>query len=1532
MPLGFSRVKFGLFVPALTGQPLRVVRAEFGGLLVAVAMGLALLALSGIAAPAGAQTIYTCSSATPSSNCALTVAGGTVSATTPAGLSSSTLTVSGATGPISSVQLVLQGVTSSIALWSGANPDNQNVYNSLCFSSFVLEDPAGNKLALLGATGSQACTDALSGADITIKDGATVAPPYNVANGAGAWPATGSTTVAPSSYWNSFSIVPLYDSAPGDLAQTDGSVTLTSKFTGVQANGAWTLYLADSDILIDYPDYVTDPVSITGWQLILTYSTLPSTTTTVSSSLNPSYTASPNNTTTLTATVQSEGSPISGGTVAFTANSSPITCTGGNQTVSGGAATCVTSFSAEGNYSIGAAYSGSSSYAPSSSGNFNQLVTNHTTNPSGNTYCNPGNLPTTGNTSTETIYPSYIQVPSTVTQSAGNVSVTLNGLQSSNGLSGGVSSTSFLLVAPGQTNNLDFLSHGVTAVPQPSVDVTFADNNPLVPNGEGENGGVCNGGSGPNCALQNNTTYGPTDDAQVADSFITQSGSPAPPSPNYPLPFGGTNAMTFEQAFNGATAAGNWLLYVENDSGLPLSLSGGWCIDLTLNTGSATTTTVTSSKDPAFTGGSVSFTATVQAGGSPVNTGTVTFLDNGEPPTGGNNVIALNSSGQAVFTTTQLIEGDHKITASFNGTSNDNPSENYVWQRIDDTTAVSGVSGNAAQFCNTGAVLTAEGQTGAFTPNPSNIFVNNLPGTVNTVSLTLDNFYTFSDQIYQIESMVAGPTGAALDFFSNTGASNTVLSSGNYVFTDSASSDVPQTAFGPASYKPTSYTNIDSTADSFFASASGYYSPPAAFDYAQPHSPAFTLSDVFGNTNPNGTWSLYFDQLLHGSAAGAQNGWCLNFTENSPTISVVVPATSTFAQGQQNASFTVDVDSTGPGSTGDPTGGSNPMTVEDGLISDVFSYSNFSGTGWSCSANGGLVTCTNDSSVPDGQAYPELTIDVNVSSTASGSYLNNVGVNGAGVGPTISNNDTITVLANTTTTGFNAEGEYGVPAVPLQATVTSSSGTVNSGSVIFTLFSGSNQVGTSTSGAVSNGVASVLYTLPPGTPPGSYTIQVVYSGSSSFAGSSDNTHTLTMVQAPTTTSASNATTDYSSSPQSVSLSATVTSEVGTVNAGTVTFTVLNGSTPVGTATTSGTVSSGSASVSYTLPAATTIGSYTIQAVYNGSTDFGGSSDNRHMLTVAPSIGTCTTANPNPNPNPVSFAAVGDFNGDCRSDLLWRNSGTEQVYEWLMDGTTFTSSGSPGSLTSDWVIQGSGDFNADGKADVLWRNSTTGEVVIWLMNGTTMTSSVSLGYVSSDWTIAGVADFNGDGNADILWRNSSTGQLYLWLMNGTTVAGGGGVSYVTSDWVIQGIGDFNGDGNADILWRNSTSGQVYVWLMNGATVASMGSPGTPSSDWAIAGVGDFDGNGTSDILWRNSTTGQAYLWFMNGTTFSNSGSIAFVSSPWSVQGVGDYDGSGRAGILWRNSSTEQVYVWLMNGTTIGSTGSPGTPAATWQIAP
>ena len=400
------------------------------------------------------------------------------------------------------------------------------------------------------------------------------------------------------------------------------------------------------------------------------------------------------------------------------------------------------------------------------------------------------------------------------------------------------------------------------------------------------------------------------------------------------------------------------------------------------------------------------------------------------------------------------------------------------------------------------------------------------------------------------------------------------------------------------------------------------------------------------------------------------------------------------------------------------------------------------------------------------------------------------------------------------------------------------------------------------------------------------------------------------------------------------------SQITTDQSDQVTITVNGGNgnpTPAGVVTlTSGTYSGGadlnSGSASITVPAgALAVGSDTLTASYGGDTNYN-TATGTAPVTVVQAIGSCSTANPNPNPNPASFAAVRDFNGDCKSDILWRNNTTEQVYEWFMNGTTYSSSGSPGSPTSDWVIQGAGDFNGDGKSDLLWRNTTTGQVYIWIMNGSTLTSSGSLGYVSSDWTIKGIGDFNGDGKADILWWNSTTGQVYVWFINGTTMSGGGSISYVSGGWNIVGVGDFNGDGKADILWQNGTTGQIYIWLINGSTLTSSGSLGSVSSPWSIAGVGDFNNDGKSDILWQNSTTGQIYIWFINGTTTASTASVGSVSSGWNIEGVGDYDGSGRAGILWRNSTTNQVYIWLMNGATITTQGSPGAPDATWQIAP
>jgi hypothetical protein len=224
---------------------------------------------------------------------------------------------------------------------------------------------------------------------------------------------------------------------------------------------------------------------------------------------------------------------------------------------------------------------------------------------------------------------------------------------------------------------------------------------------------------------------------------------------------------------------------------------------------------------------------------------------------------------------------------------------------------------------------------------------------------------------------------------------------------------------------------------------------------------------------------------------------------------------------------------------------------------------------------------------------------------------------------------TLTVnTAVTTTTASSASATYSASAqsVTLSATVTSSRGTVSAGTVTFTVLSGSTPVGTATSGTVTGGEVSASFRLPAGAAVGTDTIQAAYIGAGDFTASSDTSHLLTVNAAATTTTAANASVTYSTSAQSVKLSAAVASGAGTVNEGTVTFTVLNGSTPVGTAT-SGTVNTGSASANYSLPAGATGGTYTIRAVYNAAGSFITSSDTSHTLTVNQVIPSITWAAP-----------------------------------------------------------------------------------------------------------------------------------------------------------------------------------------------------------------------------------------------------------------------------------------------------------------
>jgi hypothetical protein len=287
------------------------------------------------------------------------------------------------------------------------------------------------------------------------------------------------------------------------------------------------------------------------------------------------------------------------------------------------------------------------------------------------------------------------------------------------------------------------------------------------------------------------------------------------------------------------------------------------------------------------------------------------------------------------------------------------------------------------------------------------------------------------------------------------------------------------------------------------------------------------------------------------------------------------------------------------------------------------------------------------------------------------------------------------------------------------------------------------------------------------------------------------------------------------------------------------------------------------------------------------------------------------------------AARNDFDGDGRSDLLWRNLSTGANAIWKS-----ANSATPQSvvaLATSWKAAGAGDFNGDGRADLLWRNANTGANAIWL-SGNYATSQAVTGVANTSFVIAGIGDFNGDGRADILWRNNVSGANAIWLSaNASTPQA---IVALPTSWKVAGVGDFNADGRSDIVWRNSSTGANAIWL-SGNVSTSQAVAGVGNQSFVVAGVADFDGDGRADILWRNISNGVNTIW--RSGNFATSQAVSSVAVAWKVAAVGDYDGDGRGDILWRNGSTGANAIWK-SGNVATSQAVTGVTNLAWAVIP
>jgi len=290
----------------------------------------------------------------------------------------------------------------------------------------------------------------------------------------------------------------------------------------------------------------------------------------------------------------------------------------------------------------------------------------------------------------------------------------------------------------------------------------------------------------------------------------------------------------------------------------------------------------------------------------------------------------------------------------------------------------------------------------------------------------------------------------------------------------------------------------------------------------------------------------------------------------------------------------------------------------------------------------------------------------------------------------------------------------------------------------------------------------------------------------------------------------------------------------------------------------------------------------------------------------------------------------DYNGDGKSDILYRQVSTGRNFIKLMNGRKLLSQGFAGRLPTSWTIAGNGDYNGDGKSDILYRQASSGRIYIKLMNGRKLLSQGFAGRLPTSWTIAGSGDYNGDGKSDILYRQASSGRIFIKLMNGRQLLSQGFAGRLPSSWTIAGSGDYNGDGKSDILYRQASSGRLFIKLMNGRKLLSQGFAGRLPTSWAIAGNGDYNGDGKSDILYRQTSSGRLFIKLMNGRKLLLQGFAGRLPISWTVVGNGDYNGDGKNDILYRQASSGRLFIKLMNGRTVLSQGFAGRLPASWRV--
>lgn len=627
---------------------------------------------------------------------------------------------------------------------------------------------------------------------------------------------------------------------------------------------------------------------------------------------------------------------------------------------------------------------------------------------------------------------------------------------------------------------------------------------------------------------------------------------------------------------------------VINYSGDANNLASSTSITQTVNKSTASVG-LTSSNNPSFVGQSVTFTANVT---SPTNapTGTVLLLD-------GNTTIgtqSVNTSGVATFQITDLTLGTHAISAVYNGDANNSTANSSV---INQVVSQGSTSVNLISVLNPSPY----GESIALTANVNQLgFGASIPtGTV-----------TFKDGSNVLGTVSLDSSGQA--HFATTSLPSgahalTAVYNGDTNFSGATSSSVTGTVF-----KTTTALNILSSTPN-----------PSSFG----NTVTANVSVVPVNTSsgvPTGTVNAYYGSQLVGSGTLNGSGQASLSLTNLPSGTLGIELT-----------YVGDVNFLTTSNTLTQTVNSTTSTT---TVTSTFNPSTFDQT---VTLNATVVT---SSGVPTGNVtFFDGTVNLG-SSLINGSGVASISVSTLGIGShsiravysgstniTGSTSSILTQVVNpaSTTTTLNAVANPAVfgSTVNLTATVVSGSAIPN-GTVTF--FDGSTNLGTEI--LDDTGTARFLTSV---LSAGTHSLTAVFNGNAEFLTSTSPLVNEVINKAPTTTTITSSNPNPSVFGEVVSFYVNVSSTTNISRSGTVSF--FDGSTLLG----SSPVLTGLAIFS---TANLSVGNHTIEAVYNGDSNFATSTSspplvqtvNQINITVTTVTSLTSNLNPSNYGDPVTF--------------------------------------------------------------------------------------------------------------------------------------------------------------------------------------------------------------------------------------------------------------------------------------------------------